>query len=96
MSGPIPPTMHYPDHFARFLPAISNMYADELESTTRRRVPVSLTDLDFLNPASGLFHIDAALFRLGENGSCNCGRLLAEQQYSHNSQGHQDNQYLPS
>ena len=66
MSGPISPTMHYPDHFARFLPAISNMYADELESTTRRRVPVSLTDLDFLNPASGLFHIDAALFSAGQ------------------------------
>src|SRR5690349_23654377 len=42
------------------------------------------------------FGIDASLFGLGKDRSRSGWRLLAEQQYSHNTQRHQDDQYLPA
>ncbi len=60
-------SIHYPDRFARFLPAISKMYADVLwKGSALRSSPIPTEDLDFLNPTSTLFHLDAALYSAGQ------------------------------
>lgn len=67
MSAPLPSlSLNYPDEFARFLPAISSMYADNLSAPALRPLPVPAHDLDFLNPKSSLFHLEAALFSAGQ------------------------------
>lgn len=58
--------LHYPDQYARFLPAISSMYADALTAKSPRALPVSLADLDFLSSQGGLFHLEAALYSAGQ------------------------------
>lgn len=53
--------------YAKFLPAISEMYVRLVEAkTTKRPSPVNLDDLDFLDKNSNLFHIPYALYSAGQ------------------------------
>lgn len=53
--------------YARFLPAISEMYTRFVTNANPKRTcPVSQQDLDFLEPTSNLYHIPYALYSAGQ------------------------------
>lgn len=53
--------------YARFLPAISEMYTRFVTNANPKRpCPVPQQDLDFLEPTSNLYHIPAALYSAGQ------------------------------
>jgi hypothetical protein len=59
-------TKRYRD-YARFTPAISEMYTRFVTNTSPKRpCPVPQQDLDFLDPNSNLFHISSALYSAGQ------------------------------
>lgn len=59
-------TKRYRD-YARFTPAISEMYTRFVTATDPKRpCPVPQSDLDFLDPKSNLFHISSALYSAGQ------------------------------
>lgn len=59
-------TKRYRD-YARFTPAISEMYTRFVTNTDPKRpCPVPQQDLDFLDPNSNLFHISSSLYSAGQ------------------------------
>ena len=56
-------------HYARFLPAVSEMYSKFLSGTrtSKRSCPISATDLNFLDSNSNLFSFPYFLYSAGQS-----------------------------
>lgn len=59
-------SLRYKD-YARFTPAVSEMYTRHVVSSDPKRIPpVSQEELDFLNPETGLFYLPCSLYSAGQ------------------------------